>query len=115
MNEAQALQVSRMPEWMPDEVRVVSMTYVIDDPQLSSINSIKCVKTLAASLDEAVKRCEAEYGPGHLNAWSAGILPLDGWRIGGGQLLAGKHDKNHSQDLFRMGYGSEFTKQEAGK
>ena len=113
MNEAQTLQASRMPDWMPNEVKVVYMTYVIDDPQLSSIDSIKCVKTLAASLDEAVKRCETEYGSGHLNAWSAARLPLNSWTVGGGHLLASKHDKNHLKDLYRMGYGSEFANQEA--
>jgi len=104
MNEAQALQARRMPNWQPGEIKLVDMTFVIDDPNLSSLESIKCVKTLAASLDEAVKRAKRKYGPGHLNAWGARALPLNGWLLGGGLLMRSKHDKAHAQDLRRMGY-----------
>ena len=104
MNEAQTLQQNKFPKWKPDEVRIVSLTYVVDDPGLSSIESIKCCKTLAASLDEAVKRARDKYGPGSLNAWGTHRLPLSGWLLGGGELLPGKHDKDHAEDLHRMGY-----------
>lgn len=104
MNEAQTLQQNKFPDWKPDEVRIVSLTYVVDDPGLSSIESIKCCKTLAASLDEAVKRAKRKYGPGHLNAWGTHRLPLSGWLLGGGELIPGKHDKDHAEDLHRMGY-----------
>ena len=104
MNEAQTLQQNKFPNWGPDEVRIVSLTYVIDNPELSSIESIKCCKTLAASLDEAVKRARRKYGPGHLNAWGCHCLPLDGWLLGGGELMPGKQDKSHREDLHLMGY-----------
>ena len=104
MNEAQALQARRMPNWQPGEIKIVDMTFVIDDPKLSSLESIKCIKTLAASLDEAVKRAKRKYGPGHLNAWGAHSLPLDRWLLGGGCLVRSKHDKSHAQDLYWMGY-----------
>ncbi len=104
MNETQTLQQIKFPEWGPDEVRIVSLTYVIDDPGLTSIQAIKCCKTLAASLDEAVKRARRKYGPGHLNAWGCHGLPLDGWLLGGGELMRGKHDKHHRENLRRMGY-----------
>ena len=104
MNEAQTLQQNKFPNWRPDEVRIVSLTYVIDDPGLSSIASIKNCRTLAASLDEAVKRARRKYGPGHLNAWGCHGLPLSGWLLGGGELMRGKHDKDHRENLHRMGY-----------
>jgi len=104
MNESQALQARKMPNWQPGEIKLVHMTFVIDDPKLSSLESIKCIKTLAASLDEAVKRAERKYGPGHLNAWGAHFLPLDCWLLGGGCLMRSKHDKAHAQDLHWMGY-----------
>jgi len=104
MNEAQTLQQNKFPDWKPDEVRIVSLTYVIDATGLSSIEKIKCCKTLAASLDEAVKRARRKYGPGHLNAWGCHGLPLDRWLLGGGELLPGKQDKNHREDLRLMGY-----------
>ena len=105
MNEAQTLQQKKFPNWKPDEVNVVSLTYVIADPGLSSLESIKCCKTLATSLDEAVKRARRKYGPGHLNAWGLSSLPEEGWlHLGGGELLRGKHDKHHKEDLRRMGH-----------
>jgi hypothetical protein len=104
MNEAQTLQQNKFPDWGPDEVRIVSLTYVIDDPGLSSIASIKNCRTLAASLDEAVKRARRKYGPGYLNAWGCHGLPLDGWLLGGGELMRGKHDKDHRENLRLMGY-----------
>ena len=76
MNEAQTLQQMKFPEWKPDEVRIVSLTYIVGAPGLSNIESIKCCKTLAASLDEAVKRARRKYGPGHLNAWGNILYPL---------------------------------------
>ncbi len=104
MNEAQTLQQKVFPDWRPDEVRIVYVTYVIDNPDLSSTESIKICKTLATSLDEAVKRARRKYGPGHLNAWGCHGLPLTGWLLGGGMLLRGKHDKHHKENLRRMGY-----------
>ena len=104
MNEAQTLQQMKFPDWKPDEVRIVSLTYVMDDPGLSSVESIKCCKTLAASLDEAVKRARRKYGPGHLNAWGCHGLPLDRWILCGGQFMPGKQDKNHQEDLRLTGY-----------
>ena len=104
MNEAQTLQQNAFPDWNPDEVKIIFMTYVIDDPDLSSIEKIKGCKTLATSLDEAVKRARRKYGPGHLNAWGGHLLPLTGRLLGGGMLLRGKHDKHHKEDLRRMGY-----------
>ena len=104
MNEAQTLQQMKFPNWESDEVRIVSLTYVMDDPELSSVESIKCCKTLAASLDEAVKRARRKYGPGHLNAWGCHGLPLDRWLLGGGEFMPGKQDKNHQEDLRLMGY-----------
>jgi hypothetical protein len=103
MNEAQTLQQMKFPNWEPAEVRIVSLTYVLDDPGLTAIKSIKGCKTLAASLDEAVKRARRKYGPGHLNAWGVHCLPLSGWLLGGGIWMRGKHDKNHKEDLRRMG------------
>ena len=105
MNEAQTLQQKKLPNWKPNEVNVVSLTYVIDDSRLTSIERIKCCKTLATSLDEAVKRARRKYGPGHLNAWGLSSLPEEGWlHLGGGELLRGKHDKHHKEDLRRMGH-----------
>ena len=94
-----------MPKWQSGEIKLVHLTYVIDDPKLSSLESIKCIKTFAASLDEAVKRARRKYGPGHLNAWGAHALPLDRFLLGGGCLVRSKHDKSHAQDLYLMGFG----------
>jgi hypothetical protein len=102
MNEAQTLQQNKFPNWKPDEVRIVSLTYVVDASK-RYFSKIEICKTLAASLDEAVERAREHYGPGSLNAWGTHRLPLDGWLLGGGQLLPGKHDKNHEEDLHRMG------------
>lgn len=105
MNEAQTLQQKKFPNWKPDEVNVVSLTYVIDDSRLTSIERIKCCKTLATSLDEAVKRARRTYGPGHLNAWGLIPFPEKGWiRIGGGELLHSKHDKHYKEELSHMGH-----------
>ena len=104
MNEAQTLQQMKFPDWKTDEARIVDLTYVMDAPGLSSIESIKCCKTIAASLDEAVKRARRKYGPGHLNAWGTHSLPLTRWLLGGGELMSGKRDKHHREDLRRMGY-----------
>lgn len=103
MNEAQTLQKMKMPDWQSDEVRIVYLTYVMSAPGLTSVQSIKVCKTLATSLDEAVKRAKRKYGSGDINAWGVHCLPLDGWLLGGGIWMRGKHDKNHKEDLRRMG------------
>jgi len=103
MNEAQTLQANATPSWKPDEVRIVSLTYVVDD-SMRHYRKIEHCKTLAASLDEAVERARDKYGPGSLNAWGTHRLPLSGWLLGGGDLIPGKHDENHAEDLRRMGY-----------
>tara|TARA_B100001094_G_scaffold117303_1_gene113148 strand:- start:176 stop:748 length:573 start_codon:yes stop_codon:yes gene_type:complete len=106
-NEAQALQARVFPNWKPDEVRIVSLTYVVDD-SVRYDRKIECCKTLAASLDEAVERAKDKYGPGHLNAWGTHRLPLTGWLLGGGELIPGRHDKDHEEDLFRMAEGPDI-------
>lgn len=102
MNEAQTLQAQVMASWKAQEVRLVSLTYVVDDPGLSAIQSIKRCQTLAASLDEAVKRARRKYGPGHLNSWGTRRLSIEGVLIGGGELLRGKRDIDHPDDLIRV-------------
>ena len=103
MNEAQTLQQNKFPNWGPDEVRIVSLTYVVDDSK-RYYRKIEYCKTLAASLNEAVERARDKYGPGSLNAWGTHRLPISGWLLGGGELLPGKHDTDHVEDLRRMGY-----------
>tara|TARA_R110002020_G_scaffold274645_1_gene489798 strand:- start:168 stop:479 length:312 start_codon:yes stop_codon:yes gene_type:complete len=103
MNEAQTLQQNKFPNWGPDEVRIVSLTYVVDDSK-RYFKKIECCKTLAASLNEAVERARDKYGPGSLNAWGTHRLPLSGWLLGGGEWLPSKHDEDHAEDLFRMGH-----------
>ena len=64
--------------------------YVLDDPELSTLQSIKCCRTLAASLDEALQRAEKHYGPGSLNGWGVRTLPTDSVLYGGVSCLEGR-------------------------
>ena len=104
MNEAQMLQAKVKPDWKPDEVQLVSMTYVLHDRDyLPSYEQIRCCQTLATSLDEAVKRAEKYYGPGHLNAWGAGPLIFgDRHKYGGGELLVSEWDADYAEGLERL-------------
>ena len=102
MNEAQKLQRMARPDWKPGEVRLVSLTYVLDDPGLSTLQAIKCCQTLAASLDEAVQRAEKHYGPGSLNGWGVQTLPTDSVLYGGGELLRGKRDFDYQDAFIRI-------------
>lgn len=96
MNEAKTLQAKAKPLWQPNEVRLVHLTFVSD------AEGIQRCQTLAASLDEAVKRARRHYGPGRLNSWGTRNLPIEGWLIGGGKLLRGKRDIDHPDDLLKI-------------
>nr|BAR22613.1 hypothetical protein [uncultured Mediterranean phage uvMED]BAR22901.1 hypothetical protein [uncultured Mediterranean phage uvMED] len=96
MNEAKTLQAMAMPSWQPNEVRLVHLTFV------SNAEGIQRCQTLAASLDEAVKRARRHYGPGDLNAWGTRKLPIDGGLVGGGKLLRGKRDVDHTDSLINI-------------
>ena len=96
MNEAQTLQAKVMPSWQPNEVRLVHLTFISD------AEGTKRCQTLAASLNEAVKRARRHYGPGTLNSWGTRKLPIEGWLIGGGKLLRGKRDIDHTDDLLKI-------------
>ena len=96
MNEAQTLQAKAMPSWQPNEVRLVHLTFISD-----AEGAQRC-QTLAASLDEAVKRAKRHYGPGALNSWGTRKLPIEGGLVGGGKLLRGKRDIDHTDDLLKI-------------
>lgn len=96
MNKAQTLQAKGMPSWQPNEVRLVYLTFISD------AEGTKRCQTLAASLDEAVKRAMRHYGPGEINSWGTRKLPITGGLVGGGKLLRGKRDVDNMDSLINI-------------
>ena len=95
MNTFQGLQGLRSPTW-GDEVRLVYLTFVPDEGK-----TVRC-QTLAASLEEAVVRARARYGPGDLSSWGTRKLPIHSLLVGGGEKLPGCRDVDHLDDFIRI-------------